>query len=104
MADGWVLVVVFAVIVVLGVLIIIWHFGRSDALLQQWAQRNGYRLLDHRYCWVFKGPFFWTTSKGQTVYRVTVEDEQGRRRSGWVRCGGWFMGLISDKVEARWDD
>jgi hypothetical protein len=39
-----------------------------------------------------------------SINRVTVEDEQGRRRTGWVRCGGWFWGLLSDATEAHWDD
>jgi hypothetical protein len=81
-----------------------WHYSRSDSLLRQWAERNGYGLVsqDHRY--LVRGPFFWTTSRGQTVYRVTVEDEGGNRRSGWVRCGSWLLGLLSDQVEVRWDD
>jgi hypothetical protein len=29
---------------------------------------------------------------------------QGNLRDGWVSCGGWFLGLFSDHVEARWDD
>jgi hypothetical protein len=40
----------------------------------------------------------------QTVYRVTVEDGQGCRRTGWVRGGGWLRGLLSDTTEVHWDD
>jgi hypothetical protein len=83
---------------------IVWQFGRSDVILQRWAERHGYRLIDQQYCWFSKGPFFWTTSKGQTVYYVTVEDGPGNRRRGWVRCGGWFLGLFSDHADVRWDD
>ena len=86
------------------VLSLMWHFGRSQTILQQWADQNGYRIIDQRYRNFFKGPFFWTTSRGQTVYSVTVEDDHGRRRTGWVRCGGWFLGLLSDHVDVRWDD
>ncbi len=81
-----------------------WHYSRSDSLLRQWASRNGYRLVSQEYRYLLRGPFFWTTSRGQTVYRVTVEDEGGNLRSGWVRCGGWFLGLLSENVEACWDD
>jgi hypothetical protein len=95
------LIVVFILIAILG---IVWHFSRSDSVLRQWADRNGYRLIDQEYRNVFKGPFFWTSTKGQTVYYVTVEDGAGRRRKGWVRCGGWFLGLMSDAAEVRWDD
>ena len=98
---------VFAAVAVLAVLVIlsfVWHFGRSSSLLHQWAAENGYRIVSQEYRNFFKGPFFWTSSKGQTVYYVVVEDSGGKRRRGWVRCGGWWLGLLSDNVEVRWDD
>ncbi len=85
-------------------LAIVWHFSRSSDLLHQWAERHGYRIVQQEYRNFFKGPFFWTSSKGQTVYYVTVEDRAGHRRNGWVRCGGWFLGLLSNDVEVRWDE
>jgi hypothetical protein len=57
---------------VVAVLLLVFHFTRSDSLLHQWAEDNGFRLVRQQY--------------------------------RWVRCGGWFLGLFSDKVEARWDD
>jgi hypothetical protein len=90
-----------AVIVVLGLM---WHFGRSNSLLQQWAADNEYRILRQEYRTFFKGPFFWSSTKGQTVYYVVVEDSEGNKRRGWVRCGGWWFGLLSNNVEVRWDD
>jgi hypothetical protein len=81
-----------------------WHFGRSSSLLHQWAEQSGYRIVRREYRTFFKGPFFWTSTSGQTVYYVVVEDSGGDRRSGWVRCGSWWFGLLSDSVEVRWDD
>ncbi len=97
---------VLAVFFVLGlvVLVIYWHYSRSNTLLEEWARRHGLRIISSEYRYFFRGPFFWTPSKGQTVYRVTVADDQGHERRGWVRCGGWFLGLLSDKVEVRWDE
>jgi hypothetical protein len=97
-------ILLIAGVAAFGGLMLWWHFSRSASLLDRWAERNGYRVLDREYRSFFKGPFFWTTSEGQTVYHVTVEDKEGRRRTGWVRCGGWFLGLLSDNVEVRWDD
>jgi hypothetical protein len=91
-----------AVAVLLG-LTLWWHFGRSSSLLHQWAEKNGFRIVRQEYRSFFKDPFFWTSSKGQTVYYVVVEDSAGTQRSGWVRCGGWWLGLLSDNVEVRWD-
>ncbi len=89
--------------IVVAVLLVWWHYRRSASLLEQWARRHRYRILSQQYCYFFKGPFFWTSSKDQVVYRVTVQDEEDRERTGWVRCGGYFFGLLSDNVEARWD-
>jgi hypothetical protein len=94
---------VVAVAVLIG-LSLWWRSSRSGSVLDQLAQRNGYRLVSQEYRSFFKGPFFWTSSRGQAVYYVTVEDKDGHRRSGWARCGGFFFGLLSDKVEVRWDD
>ena len=97
---------VLSAIFVLGLvaLLIAWHYGRAASLLRRWADRNGYHIVSSEYRHLVRGPFFWTTTRGQAVYRVTVEDGAGTRRSGWVRCGGWLLGLFSDHVEARWDD
>jgi hypothetical protein len=93
----------FLVMLLLTVAILVWHSHRSRRLLERWAERNGYRISDADYRNVFRGPFFWTTAKGQTVYRVTVETKGGVRR-GWVRCGSRRLGLLSDHAEVRWDD
>ena len=94
-----------AAFVVIGALGMVWHFRRSGSFLQQWADQNGYRFIDQEYRTFLRGLFFMTTSKGQTVYYVTVQDYAGWRREGlWVRCGGWFLGLFSDNVEILWDD
>lgn len=82
----------------------LWHFSRSGDVLQKWADENGFRLIERHYHHFRRGPFFWTTSKGQTVYRVTVQDANGNTRSGWVRCGSWMWGLASNRAEVRWDD
>src|SRR4051812_45417745 len=88
---------------VLVIFVMWWHFDRSNSLLRQWAANNGYHIVRQEYRHLRKDPFFWTSTKGQTVYHVTVEDSTGSRRSGWVRCGGWWLGLLSDHVEVRWD-
>jgi len=76
--------------------------ARSRRMAQDWAARNGLELeaLDVR---LFRrGPFWWS-GKGQVVYRMAARDEEGRLRHGWLCCGGWLLGVMEDKVEARWD-
>ncbi len=84
--------------------LIAWHFSRSRSVLEQWADENGCEILEREYRNVFRGPFFWTTSRGQTVYHVRVRDSEGKVHSGWVRCGGWWLGLLADKAEVKWED
>jgi hypothetical protein len=88
----------------LAVLSLVWHFGRSHSILEQWTARENFRLIDGHSYWFFKGPFFWTSSRGQAVYYVTVEDDAGSVRHGWVCCCGWFLGLLSDHMDVEWDD
>jgi hypothetical protein len=92
-----------AFVIGLNVLILWWTYVRSDSLIDGWAQRHGLRVLYRERRWFFRGPFFWTSSKGQTVYYITVQDNQGQRRNAWVRCGSWWWGLWSDAIEVRWD-
>lgn len=40
----------------------------------------------------------------QEVCYVTMRDEPGPPQSGWVRCGGRFLGLLSDKADVIWKD
>jgi hypothetical protein len=90
--------------VVLLALSLVWRAARSDSMLKQWAKANDLTLLEAEYRTFFKGPFFWTSTKGQMVYFVTVRDPGGRTRHGWVRCGGHILGMLSEKVDTRWED
>jgi hypothetical protein len=62
-----------------------WQFRRSRSLLDRWAGRNGYRIIDSAYRVFFRGPFSWTSSGLQTVYGVTVVDKAAA--SGAAGCG-----------------
>ena len=80
-----------------------WRYSRAEDILTCWAEDNGYEIVlsERRSFW--RGPFFWS-SKGQEVYYVTVRMPDDQLRRGWVRCGGWFLGLLSDQAEVEWDE
>jgi hypothetical protein len=86
------------------VLSLVWGSSRGGSMLDRWASANGFQILSMESCWFFRGPFFWTSTRGQRIYRVTVRDGEGRTRSGYVRFGGYWLGLMSDRVDVRWDD
>jgi hypothetical protein len=83
---------------------VIWSYRRSADMLRNWAAQNHYRLVAYTRSGGLFTPFFWTTSKSQVIFRVTVEDDYGTRRSGWVRCGNWLSGMLSDQIDVRWDE
>ena len=98
------MILVYTAIAILMVVSMTYSSNRSRRILQEWADENGYQLLNAKYAYFFKGPFFWTSSKSQTVYRVQVRDADGRTRNGWLRCGSWMLGLWSNQTQVRWDD
>lgn len=85
------------------ILISVGHFTRSRELFEKWATENGFTIIHGEYRHLFRGPFSWNCSRGQTVYKVRVRDDNGKEYTGWVKCGGWFFGIITDKVEVIWD-
>jgi hypothetical protein len=96
---------VLAIVVLVGIVAVALylHITRSQKLLKRWAADSGVELLHAEHRMFRKGPFVWS-SRSQSVYRVEVRDPQGVVHKGWVRCGSWWGGVFSDKVEARWDE
>jgi hypothetical protein len=97
------LVAVLAIMTAVGGFIL-WSFSRSEAILDRWAQENGYDIVQREHRLFRRGPFWWRTSDGQTVYYVVVHDRQGHTRRGWVRCGSLWAGLLSDRATVIWDE
>jgi hypothetical protein len=82
----------------------VWTRSRSSTMLNAWAEENGCTIESRRYCHFWRGPFFFTSSRGQVVYRITLRDKAGDEWTGWARCGGWFWGLMSNQVTVRLDE
>lgn len=77
---------------------------RREALFR-WASAGGWRLLAYGQPALTElSPFPFSASKSQQVFRVEVEDRQGKRRSGWVRLGSAWRGLASTRADVRWSD
>jgi hypothetical protein len=90
----------------LGVLVVnyAWEYFRGRALLNRWAEENGFEILYSRRPILNAGPFTWHTSRWQVVYSVRVRDRQGKDRSGWVKLGSFWGGLFSSQTEEWWKD
>ena len=93
----WLLLV--AAVIIWGVF---WEERRSNQILKDWASREGLKLLfSERRHYVSAEEF--KASRSQAVFRVKVQDSHGFTRQGWVRCGGWWAGLLLNRAEAKWD-
>ncbi len=90
--------------VVFVVAVLIFRYSRAKSILERWAEENEYEIVSSEHRWL-GGPFFWGTSASQEVYYVTIRTLNGQIRKGWVRCGGWFGGvLFSNQADVEWDE
>ena len=81
-----------------------WADRRRERILARWATANHFQIVScERRHWL-AGPYVFRRGEGQEVLHLMVEDALGSRRSGCVRIGGFFVGLMSDAVDVTWDD
>ncbi len=83
-----------------------WAFRASAKVaVQRWAAKQGYQVLCFQSPFLSGGFDWFTTSRGQVVYLVTIRDRVGHERKAWVRCGSFMGGaLFSGQVEVKWQD
>ena len=94
---------VLAFVLAVGYVLVL-RYSRSREHLETWARREGHRLRQADRAWFWRGPFWLRSNQGQDVFRIRVQDENGRARSGYARVGGWFLGFWSDEVVVKWDE
>jgi hypothetical protein len=75
--------------------------SRTKAMLEQWADTNGYEIISRKYCRM-GGPFWWRKSENQVVHYVTIRTPEGHTRRGWVRCGSRLW--AGDYADVKWDE
>lgn len=81
-----------------------WQADKVYEQTQRWADDNGYRVVSGEYRTFFEGPFFWRSNDRQIVQRITVRDQAGRERSGYLRTGHWLFGLGLEDTVVEWDE
>lgn len=87
----------------LGILFEFFKRSRERRLIDGWANVHHYKILRCERRWFFFGPFMWNSSEHQTVYHVTVHDTHGKELKAFIRCGGYFSGILSSNIDVRWD-
>lgn len=80
------------------------HVAWAKRRIRHWAARNNYKILKCKICLTNIGPFsYFGTSGGQSVFRLEAVNAEGNIRTGYARAGGFFFGLLRDRVEVKWD-
>lgn len=77
-------------------------FDKSKRLIQDWAAKNDCQVFSIQQRYWRRGPFTWTSSNTQIVCFVVLRCQQ-RRRTAYIRCGGYLLGTLSDDIAVRWD-
>jgi hypothetical protein len=81
-----------------------WAHHRAAKRLGGWAAANGYQLVAFGFC-RHRGFYdirLWNRNYSK-VYSVTILDQRGARRTGYVLFGSWLFGMWSKRVEDIWD-
>jgi len=76
---------------------------RCQQFIRAWAEENNYRLIEVRNMFPFAGPFLWTRSGPQAVFRVSIYEGTGVIRSAWLLCGNWWGRITSNDIRVHWD-
>ena len=89
-------------IIMVGVIYV--HTFWARFRIRQWMDHRGYRLTRCRLCFITIGPFsYFGTSGKQSVFKIEAVGSDGNRRTGYTRAGGFFLGLLQNRVQVKWD-
>jgi hypothetical protein len=80
-----------------------WQYNRADAILNNWATQNNFRVLEKQKANFGTGPEAVRAGNKQVMYRITVEDQNGQKRSGVAKIGNETTGTLSDEISVDWD-
>jgi hypothetical protein len=98
--------IIVAVLFVGGIVSFCLSILRGKAIVQKWAAANGFEIIRAELCLFTGGSGMWETptSRNQIIYSVQVRDRDGLERSGWVRVGSFFGGIMfaSKAAEVKW--
>lgn len=100
---------IIAAVVFIGGIAMFWLATlRGKAIVQKWAAKNQFEILRAEPCLFTGGSGMWQTrpSRNQIIYSVRVRDRAGQERSGWLRIGSFFGGIMfgSEAAEVKWKD
>ena len=97
------LIVLAVAVIMSNVLIYRWIFSRARFVLNKWAAKSKYRLLEVSYVrpWYL---FVCVLSGKSVIYRVRVQNTLGEEKVGRVVCGSLLWGICADKAKVTWEE
>lgn len=102
MHDADFFITLSSILLLVAVLAWVQH-SKARKIVLQWAQTMEVELVSAQVRYLRTGPFFFAHSRGQFVFRILVRDQTGQERTGWLRVGGWLLGVLSAKTKVYWD-
>jgi hypothetical protein len=92
-------------LIVMGVALGFQFAGNAKAkrVIDEWAAREGFTITGKRFLFG-GGKFFWSRSKTQRVYRLTVQTGEGLPRTADIKCRSYWNGMLSEKLSVKWHD
>lgn len=78
------------------------RFARARRLINEWAESENLQICRRIWQPWLTGPFLAAPFGSQLVYHLVVRDATGKERRCWVKCGDWWLGLLSSKFEVAW--
>lgn len=80
----------------------VYRFSKARRLVREWAETRGVRIVSMHWEVFPSGPVASAAFGKHIVYDVSFVDTDGQSRRCWAKCGGWWLGLLSDTVEVVW--
>ena len=97
------IVLLFVSVLVFGWWVYRWQYQRADTILEEWAQGNSFKIVEKQKANFGTGPEAVRSGDKRVQYRITVLDENGRRRTGLAIIGSETAGTLSDQIVVEWD-
>jgi len=91
------------ILIVVGISFNLWIHAQARKMIETWAAKEGYLVLEKEYRAFRRGPYDWKTPPGRMVFRVVVQSAAGQQRRGWLRLGDGILGMGKHHVDATWD-
>ena len=97
-------VLIFGGVLALGIFMLRWQQRRAEQLIEQWAKRHSYRVLEQEERTALgEGPMNRYAKNKAIVHAVKVADPDGKIRRARLTVGSPDMGVLSEQVSVEWE-